>query len=249
MKDEYDCKEGINIDIAIVAYQDDGESYTTGPYYSNLQTITINHNYRYEETDGTYHSYICEDCGRIENCEHNLGCVDVDDEKRYYACFECEYAYSVAHNYIPYNSCYEKCSECGYKNQIAEHDYTYTYLPNPDDTETHFAYCECGKKLMTPQEHSFVPSALADTCEFCGINRDHEHSYTYTPCGDGETHRKSCTCGYTQYQQCFGMTMPGQLSRCSMCGQRLNGGLILPLGEEDAVLPSNKEDDPEEETE
>ena len=45
------------------------------------------------------------------------------------------------------------------------------------------------------------------------------------------------------------MTMPGQLSRCSMCGQRLNGGLITPLGEEDAVLPSNKEDDPEEETE
>ena len=215
------------------------------------ENLFEHNNWEYEPGTLGLHRVYCGDCGyTLGNQSHTYEYTSVDETYHRGTCIYCGYQTPPQiHSYEEYNCCYEKCTVCDYKNQIAEHDYTYEYLPNPDDTDTHFAYCECGKKLTTPQEHSFIQSALTDVCEFCGINRDHEHYYTYTSCGDGETHKKSCACGYTQYQQCFGMTMPGQLSRCSMCGQRLNGGLITPLGEEDVALPFNKEDELEEETE
>ena len=243
-----DCGYTVNETHTVSEYSGVDDQSHSGVCIHCEEAILLSHNY--EPYNSCYEK--CSECGyiiQVKEHDYTYRYESMNNVATHYAYCECGDYSSSTHTYEEYNSCYEKCSECGYKNQIAEHDYTYEYLPNPDDTETHFAYCECGKKSFTPQDHSFVPGALADTCEFCGINRDHEHYYTYTPCGDGETHRKFCACGYTQYQQCFGMTMPGQLSRCSMCGQRLNGGLITPLGEEDVALPSNKENEFEEESE
>ena len=208
------------------------------------------HNWIYEPKIAGRHSVHCEDCGyELEDQYHTYEYTSINETYHRGICIYCgNQTYQQMHDFEEYNHCYEKCTICGYHQQAIPHDYTYRYGINENDTtDTHYAYCECNARIESP--HSFVTVGMIDACEFCAYQKDHQHSYTYTPCGDGETHRKSCTCGYTQYQQCFGMTMPGQLSRCSTCGQRLNGGLITPLGEEDVALPSNKENEFDEETE
>ena len=241
---EYACEGEVIIDITIAAYQDDSESYTTGPYYSELLSIEIEHQFIYGEEDENYHFYICRDCGRIVKNQHRFQRTGVDCEFVYDTCIDCGYIRVVGHDYAPYNSCYEQCTICGHKNQIAEHDYTHHYEPNPDDTETHFAYCECGQKLLTPQEHSFIQSALTDVCEHCGININHVHYYTYHSNKDGETHMARCGCGNTKTEYCLAPAQSGTLPVCLKCNQKLKGGLIIPFSDdgEIALLPNNDED-------
>ena len=239
--DEHEC----------IYYNQYNEEYHTYACDCNpIEENLFEHSWVYEDSNFGLHSIYCGDCGySVESQYHTYEYTSINETYHRGICIYCgNQTYQQMHDFEEYCHCYEKCTMCEYIQQVIPHDYTYRYGTNENDTtDTHYAYCECNARIESP--HSFVTIGMIDACEFCAYQKGHQHSYTYTPCGDGETHRKSCACGNTQYQQCFGMTMPGQLSRCSMCGQRLNGGLITPLGEEDAVLPSNKEDDPEEETE
>ena len=180
---EYVCGETLNIQIAIAAYQDDGNSYTTGPYYSERENLSLQFN----------------------------------------------------HNYEPYNSCYEKCSYCNNKHQIASHDYTndYEYY----NTTQHTSYCACGAFVLRNHTYQIITEGQLklDACIYCVGERNHEHSYTYTPCNDGKTHHTSCGCGISNYEQCFGIAGDGNTGwvRCLKCNQRLSGNIIIPLEDDD----------------
>ena len=116
----------------------------------------------------------------------------------------------------------------------------------------HYGYCECGKKSTTAEDHTWTQGKLVDVCELCGINKDHVHSYTYTSCKDGKTHKVSCGCGYVKFEQCLVMTGEGVLPRCLKCNQRLSGNIIIPLEDDDDDendVMFFKEDGIEEETE
>lgn len=192
--------------------QSNEKSYCSCDFFCHPEHICRH----YTEYDNNYHKYMCG-CSE-ELFEHNLSCSYFDD-----------------FNHI------KSCADCGY-TQTETHDYThgYEYI----GAYEHREYCECGAFVEGDHVYQIAIEGelKLDVCVFCKVSRNHEHDYTYTSCGDGKTHMKECDCGISQTQQCFGTTMPGQLTRCISCGQRLNGGLITPLSVEDILFPSNKED-------
>ena len=149
--------------------------------------------------------------------------------------------YNELHTFEPYNCCYEKCSVCGYKHQIAPHSYTHRYLVN--DPLTHRACCECGEVKI--EDHSFEEIDGMNVCSECNfsISAEHEHSYYYVPAVRGVSHYKKCSCGIEEVQACVGAVIFGEMASCARCGQIMrSGGLLMPVAEEDALLPQRDED-------
>ena len=197
------------------------QNFSTGPYYSEYAYISFEMPHDFELYDYCYEK--CTKCGHTVQVKphdyfYNYSAFD---ETTHYAYCECGDYVSIAHNYEPYDSCYEKCVDCGQKKQIADHDFTYRYSSN--DANTHYAYCECGLSIMA--QHSFTISGMLEKCTYCNLEKNHVHSYTYTSCKDGRTHRRSCRCGVSTYEQCFGIATSGEFTKCSKCGQFLTGGI------------------------
>ena len=205
------------------------------------------HNLTYHQLSSAWHTVVCTDCGYTVNETHTVSEYSgVDDQSHSGVCIHCEEAILLSHNYEPYNSCYEKCSECGYIIQVKEHDYTHRY-ESMTNIVKHYAYCECG--AVTVEDHTFSTTGTVDICAFCKLEKDHVHEYTYVSCLDQRTHRKICSCGVSSIEACFGMTSPGSTTCCMMCGQTMNGGAIQPWSKEDELVPLDDENNPEEETE
>ncbi len=220
-------------------YSCDGDTYTEA--------------HEFEPFDSCYEKCrICDYKHQIRNHDYTYLCYYLNSSTHRAYC-ECNEYIESNHNYEEYLPCSEKCADCGHKNVIGEHDYTFEYKYDPYNTDVHYGYCECGMKSLNAEEHSWIQGTISDNCELCGINIDHNHSYSYTSCGDGKTHRVSCGCGYVNFQQCFGMAGDGNTGfvRCLKCNQRLIGNIIFPLdedGDENDVMIFKK-DDLEEETE
>ena len=241
-----------------------GDTYHT--YYFNGKTYTEEHDYEeyqhryrkcrvceyidyntnnleYQEISNTLHSCECTVCGHIFYEEHTIKYTIISNENHSKNCIYCGYTLTEVHNYQAYNSCYEKCADCGHKNQIAEHDFTYGYETNPNDVNnTHYAYCECGLRIS--QEHSFSSSGELDICTYCHLEKNHIHSYTYRPAIKGKTHIKECRCGEKNTEACFGAAIFGEPAYCGRCGEEMKfGGIgILSNENEDALLPNDDED-------
>lgn len=140
--------------------------------------------------------------------------------------------YNEPHEYEYFDCCYEKCTVCGYKNQIASHDYTYRYIYH--DPLEHSSLCECGAKKY--DTHSFVLIDGMNVCSECGysISAEHEHVYSYVPKSIGRTHYKTCSCGIKDLEACTGAAIVGEPCYCGKCGQlMLSTGGLLPLGKDD----------------
>ena len=150
--------------------------------------------------------------------------------------------YNELHTFEPYNCCYEKCSVCGYKHQIATHNYIDKFLSI--DSLTHRAYCKCG--AVKTENHSFDEIDGMNICSSCGfsISAEHEHSYYYVPAIRGVSHYKKCSCGVEILQYCFGASIFGEDAYCATCGQLMNkgSGLLMTTAEEDALIPKKDED-------
>ena len=107
----------------------------------------------------------------------------------------------------------------------------------------HYAYCECGER--TTERHNFYTLLDEKICFDCNyrISTNHTHLYTYTPMGLN-SHRKTCSCGDKVIETCIGRAMIGGTSYCMYCGQELNSEPgLLSVGDDDAILPNNKEDE------
>ena len=196
-------------------YSCDGDTYTEAHEFET-------HNYCYEK---------CRICDYVVQVrEHDYThCYSFSNASEHYAHCECGDRITESHNYESYLPCSEKCVKCGDKNQIADHDFTYRYSSN--DANTHYAYCECGLSIMA--QHSFTISGMLEKCTHCNLEKNHVHSYTYTSCKDGTTHRRSCRCGVSTYEQCLGIATSGEFTKCSKCGQFLTGGITPFFRKED----------------
>ena len=248
-------------------------------YRGNEEDDEYYYDTRFCEKTATHHTYSCDGDTYTEAhefeaynycyekcriCDYERQIVEHDytdhytkgDSSGHYAYCICGARTTASHNYEEYLPCSTKCAQCGYKNEIGEHDYTHKYSKNYTYTDKHNAHCECG--AFTLSDHTYQVEnengLLIDSCDLCGMERNHEHSYIYTSCGDGKNHTVSCDCGLFQYQQCFGMASDGNtgLVRCLKCNQRLSGNIIIPLEDDDDDendVMFFKEDGIEEETE
>ncbi len=219
-------------------------------------TTTTSHNYRCYGTMGTFHSEACIDCGYAHMGLANVPYTSVDANSHSKTCPDCGYTKSGEHNKsyenISDSNHKEYCTECDYVNSAISHDYTndYEYY----NTTQHTSYCVCGAFVLRNHTYQIITEGQLklDACIYCVGERNHEHSYTYTPCNDGKTHHTSCGCGISNYEQCFGIAGEGVLPRCLKCNQRLSGNIIIPLEDDDDDendVMFFKEDGIEEETE
>ena len=202
------------------------------------------HNFsNYVEDSYIQHRAYCT-CGdyELQMHQHNYEYIAVDDEDHNRYCI-CGHYITSAHDYETYNSCYEKCRTCEHIIQTQEHDYTYGY--ESMNTETHYAYCECGAGRV--DGHTFYASGELDVCIYCKLEKNHVHQYTYISCMDGNTHRKICSCGISVIEPCFGVAAPDSAICCIKCGQTMNGGAIKPWSKEDETVPLDDENNDEEE--
>ena len=173
----YKCGEKLELDIAIAAYQDDGNSHVTGPYYSTLKTLTIDHSCRYETTDTT-HSYICNDCGYTETKPHNLQYSNITSTHHTYGCTDCNYSVTSEHDMYLSMSVESgkhgyKCHDCGYVDESTVGTHSYDYWIYVDNT-THRSECGCGARGDVIAPHAFVPvkgSLLKVVCVDCGYTK------------------------------------------------------------------------------
>ncbi len=206
--------------------------------YSNAVTVL---HYEFapsrEIYNDVYHSYTYGEDVYFE--EHQHVYTAIDESSHSISCY-CGYEIMENHDYEPHNFCYEKCTICGYENQIVEHDYTHNYISI--NSSTHYGYCECGDRKVF--SHDFYISGLYQICSKCNheASINHTHVYTYTPLL-GSRHTKSCGCGDYVVETCIGTASVGGNSRCMLCGQDLTffPG-ILSIDEEPALL-NNKEDE------
>lgn len=204
-------------------------------YCSCYFPVHPEHVHSYTSYDSLSHKYSCGCVASYPaSIGHNFNYSDIDVNSHSKSCLDCGYLSTEAHNYQPYKTCYEKCSDCDYIHQIKDHDYTHRY--ESIDNGSHYSYCECGSR--TTSSHSFTTSGALDICTSCKLEKNHVHSYSYLSCRDGATHRATCRCGSSSIEQCFGMVESGNLRRCTKCNQILKGGSIVPFGEneDDDVL-------------
>ena len=171
----YICGEELKMHIAILAYQDDGASYTTGPYYSPLQSITINHTCRYEYLNTTSHSYTCDDCGNTGTISHDSIYINCGASSHTKVCTDCGYtlieSHDLTHSEYNNSSHTSECSECGYSGE--------------SDHDLRFKFC------VDWRYHAYK-------CVDCGyVDEDSlaSHSYDYWVYLNPTTHISECTCG------------------------------------------------------
>ena len=242
-------------------------------YESNAVSTILRYNSptTFSEVTATHHTYSCDgdtyteahefeaynSCyEKCRMCDYKRQIKNHDYTYRYSyssssvhrAYCECNEYIELNHNFKAYLPCSEKCADCGYKNVIGEHDYTYEY--DYYSATQHQAYCECGASELNDHVYEIETEGQLklDVCIYCKLERNHEHSYTYTSCKDGKTHYVYCWCGVSKYEQCFGMVGDGDLGlvRCSKCNQRLSGNIISPLNEDEDGFMIFKKDNSEE---
>ena len=200
----YKCGEKLELDIAIAAYQDDSNSHVTGPYYSALKTLTIDHSCRYE-TASTTHSYICNDCGYIETYPHDLQLSNITSTHHTYGCAECGYSVTSEHDMYTSPSISptehgRKCRDCGYVDESTVGTHSYNSFMYVSDT------------------------AHRSTCDVCGVWKETTSPHTFTILD--RFGKMACIgCGYTKY---FGSDSGNII--LSITKVSANGSYILPDG-------------------
>ena len=140
---EYVCGETLDIQIAIAAYQDDGNSYITGPYYSDRENVSLQFNHNYEPYNSCYEK--CSYCNnKNQISEHNYTHNHIYANTTYHRSY-CECGASKLNNHI-YEIHIEGqlkldvCVDCRIERN---HVHEYTYTPCGDG-KTHHTFCGCG---------------------------------------------------------------------------------------------------------
>ena len=154
----YECDKTYKINIAIAGYRYDitvisnSIRSVSGPYLSAYieKTIAIEHDFEYEEHNGTHHKLICHNCNGEETLiAHDFEYTSVD---------------ATYHTKI--------CAYCGY-SETKGHVFEYKNMG-----DYHILACkECGRTSGSPQNHSWSPANIGNIgiiiddcvkCQFCG---------------------------------------------------------------------------------
>ena len=136
----YVCGEFLNLQIVIIAYQYDENSYLTGPYYSEKTNFSILIEHNYEPYNSCYER--CRKCGyTIQSQAHDYThrYESMSNTATHYAYCECGEATVEDHTFAT-SGALDICSFCKLEK---DHIHEYTYI-SCHDQRTHRKMCLCG---------------------------------------------------------------------------------------------------------